>query len=174
MGAVLVLAGCGSGNKKVSSTIAPGSPTWVTQGTGAFKDGFYGVGSVTGVKDKSLAVSTANFRARAEIATIVKTYVALLEKSFQESTGDIKNSSSEQDVSRVMKGFTQVSLSGVMPVDHWVDPSDGTMYSLDKLDRGALNTYLDADKGLDAKVRDYVKANSEKAYDELAAQEAKQ
>ena len=80
LSAALLLVGCGSGDRKKTSTIAPGSPSWVTQGSGTFKDGFYGVGSVTGVKDKSLAVSTANFRARAEIAAIVKTYVAELEK----------------------------------------------------------------------------------------------
>ena len=58
-------------------------------------------------------------------------------------------------------------------MDHWKDPTDGTMFALVKLDMAAVNASLAESKELDSKVRDYVKANAEKAFDELAAEEAK-
>lgn len=178
IGAALMLAGCG-GNKNISSASSPiavGAPAWVNQGTGAFKDGFYGVGIATGIRNKALAVDTADLRASAKIAEIFKKYVAKLQKDYQASTtaGDMKNSSEEQNVTVALKGFTQMNLSGAIPIDHWSDPSDGSIYSLVKLDLAAVKSSLDTAKELDSKVRDYVKANAEKAFDELAAQEAKQ
>jgi hypothetical protein len=42
-----------------------------------------------------------------------------------------------------------------------------------KLDMAAVQDGLSESKELDGKVRDYVKANAEKAFDELNAEEAK-
>ena len=48
------------------------APDWINRGSGAFRDAgadvFYGVGSVSGGSDKSLAVEMANQRARADTA----------------------------------------------------------------------------------------------------------
>jgi len=53
-----------------------GPPKWVKQGSGAFNEkdskGFYGVGSVIGVRNEPLAWDTAENRARAEIAKTFK------------------------------------------------------------------------------------------------------
>ena len=50
-----------------------GPPKWVKQGSGAFNEkdskGFYGVGSVAGVRNEPLAWDTAENRARAEIVS---------------------------------------------------------------------------------------------------------
>ena len=55
-----------------------GPPKWVKQGSGAYNEkdskGFYGVGSVSGVRNESLAWDTAENRARAEIAKTFETY----------------------------------------------------------------------------------------------------
>jgi hypothetical protein len=173
------MAACG-GHKEVKQagipTQAPSGPAWVTQGSGAFKDGsFYGVGVATGIRNKALAVDTADGRARAKVAEVFSTYVAKLNKDYMASTtaGDMKSSSEEQNVTQTLKTFTQMTLSGAVPVDHWMDPSDGSMYSLVKLDLNAVKSTLDSAKELDSKVRDYVKANADKAFNDLSAEEAK-
>ncbi len=180
--AAILLAGCG-GKKAVketapviSSPIAAAGPGWVNQGSGAFKDGnFYGVGIATGIKNRALAIDTADSRARAKVAEVFSTYIAKLSKDYMASTtaGDMKSSSEEQNVTTALKSVTQMTLSGAMPVDHWIDPSDGSMFSLVKLDLAAVKSTLENAKELDARVRDYVKANAEKAFSDLAAEEAR-
>ncbi|OGS11706.1 MAG: hypothetical protein A2234_08310 [Elusimicrobia bacterium RIFOXYA2_FULL_58_8] len=181
IGATLALTGCGGGNKNVqtaavSAPIAAAGPAWVNQGSGAFKDGnFYGVGIATGVRNRALAIDTADSRARAKIAEVFNTYIAKLSKDYMASTtaGDMKSSSEEQNVTNSLKSFTQMNLSGVVIVDHWVDSSDGSMFALAKLDVAGVKASLDKAAELDSKVRDYVKANADKAFDDLTAEEAK-
>ena len=82
-------------------------------------------------------------------------------------------SSEEQHVSQVLKNFAKFTLHGAIVIDHWKDPSDGTMFSLCKLDMASIKKSLDDAKELDTRMRDFVRANAEKAFDELAAEEAK-
>ncbi|OGR99320.1 MAG: hypothetical protein A2V88_03840 [Elusimicrobia bacterium RBG_16_66_12] len=176
--AVAALAACAT--KQPSAPIAVNAPEWVNKGSGAFKDTagkqvFYGVGIAQGIRNRALAVTAADDRGRAEIAKIMNSYVTTLTKDYMASVtaGDMSKSSEEQMVSTTMKNFAKFTLHGALPVDHWKDPSDGTLFSLVKLDMSAVQASLAESKDLDAKVRDYVKANAEKAFDELSAEEAK-
>ena len=176
--AVSVMVGCTAAQK--ASPIASNAPEWVNKGSGAFKDAqgsavFYGVGIAQGIRNRALQVTAADDRGRAEIAKIMNSYVVVLTKDYMASVtaGDMSKSSEEQMVSQTMKNFAKFTLHGATPMDHWKDPTDGTMFSLIKLDMAAVKKSLDESKELDSKVRDYVKANAEKAFDELAAEEAK-
>jgi hypothetical protein len=169
----------GCANRKVSP-IAANAPEWVNKGSGAFKDAaggpvFYGVGILQGVRNRGLQVTIADDRGRAEIAKVLDSYVTVLTKDYMASVtaGDMSKSSEEQMVSQTMKNFAKFTLHGAMAVDHWKDPTDGTLFSLVKLDMASVQKSLDESKELDAKVRDYVKADAAKAFDELAAEEAK-
>lgn len=173
----VALTGCTKGKP---SPIANNAPEWVNKGTGAFKDSagkqvFYGVGSVQGIRNIPLARASADDRGRADIAKIMNSYVTSLTKDYMASVtaGDMKQSSEEQMVSQTMKNFAKFTLNGSVPIDHWVDKENNIVYSLVKLDMAAVQSSLAESKELNAKVRDYVKANAEKAFDELAAEEAK-
>jgi len=176
--ALTFVVGCQTPQK---NTIAgPAAPEWVNKGSGAFKDAqgsavFYGVGIAQGIRNRALQVTAADERGRAEIAKIMNSYVVVLSKDYMASitAGDMSKSSEEQMVSQTMKNFSKFTLHGATPVDHWKDPADGTMFSLVKLDMAAVKKSLDESKELDNKLRDYVKANAEKAFDELAAEESK-
>lgn len=65
-----------------------------------------------------------------------------------------------------------MQLSGVGIVDHWV-ANDGTEYALAQLDMDGFKNQMDKMKDLNAKVKEAVKANADKAFDELSAEEAK-
>lgn len=174
-----LLAAAGCGGRKVAGPVAEKSPEWVNKGNGAFKDGgqsvFYGVGIAQGIRNRALSVTAADDRARGEIAKIMNSYIVVLTKDYMASTtaGDMSKSSEEQMVSQTLKNFAKFTLHGAVIVDHWKDPSDGTMFALCKLDMAAVQKTLADSKELDSKMRDYVKANAEKAFDELAAEEAK-
>jgi hypothetical protein len=81
-------------------------------------------------------------------------------------------SNEEQHVQQTLKTYSQMELSGVLIIDHWVD-TDGTEYALAQLDMETFKANLEKMKELSAQVRDAVRANADKAFDELAAEEAK-
>ena len=174
--ALALLAGCAAKN---TGPIAANAPEWVQKGNGAFKDAggavFYGVGIAQGIRNRALSVTAADDRARAEIAKIMNSYITVLTKDYMASTtaGDMTKSSEEQHVSQVLKNFAKFTLHGAIVVDHWKDPQDGTMFALCKLDMNSIKKTLEDAKELDSKMRDYVRANAEKAFDELSAEEAK-
>jgi hypothetical protein len=178
--AVATLCACGGEKKpEMSNQIQHANgPDWVNKGSGAFggEKGkvFYGVGIASGIHNAALRRSSADSRARAEIAKTLDTYVAVLNKDYQASTtaGDMSASSEEQHVQQALKTYSQTELSGVAIVDHWID-TDGTEYSLAQLDMASFKDGLDKMKELNAKVRDAVRANADKAFDELGAEEAK-
>lgn len=170
---ILSLVGCAGRNAKNEE------PEWVRKGNGAFLDkdqkAFYGVGAVMGVKNKPLAKTTADNRARAEIAKVFETYSASLMRDYAASTtaGDFKKTSEEQNVEQTIKTFSANTLSGVVIIDHWTDPSDGTLYSLARLDVDRFKENIQQAKELNAAVRDYVRANAEKAFNQLEKEEEK-
>jgi len=173
------LMGCGDKKKEDTHQLEGIKyPEWVMKGSGAFggEQGrvFYGVGSVSGIKNHALARTTADNRARAEIAKIFETYSASLMKDYMASTtaGDMKASSEEQHVEQAIKTFSAVTLSGVQVVDHWIHP-DGTVYALAQLDLQTFKDNMDKAKELSNSVRDYVRKNAEKAHMDLEKEEEK-
>ena len=159
------------------------APAWVTKGSAAFNDNgvrvFYGVGSVSGVKNKSLARTAAENRARAEVGKIFETYTASLMRDYMASTTggaevNAKSATSEeQHIEQAVKTFSATTLNGVIIIDHWVDPSDGTVYALVKLDMDGFKNSIDKAKELNSEVRDFVRKNADKAFDRLETEEKK-
>ena len=176
--AALILIGC-AGPELMPKKM----PAWVIKGSGAFKTGgnqnFYGVGAVTGINNKPLARTASGNRARAEVAKIFETYTASLMKDYMASTtggaivGADSATSEEQHVEQAIKTFSATTLSGVEIVDFWSDPEDGTLYSLAKLDVAKFKDSLDQIKELNSQVRDFVRKNADKAFDNLEAEEEK-
>src|SRR5438132_7551129 len=120
-----------------------------------------------------MRLSTSDARARAESSKILDTYVSVLNKDYMASTtaGDMSQSSEEQHVQQALKTYSQMELSGVQIIDHWVD-TDGTEYALAALELDSFKNNLDKMKELNAKVRDTVGADADKAFDELSAEGA--
>src|SRR5258708_3881830 len=177
--AIVSLVGCSGKKPEMSSQIQHAKgPDWVKRGSGAFGGDkgkmFYGVGIASRSHNVAMRRSTSDSRARAEIAKTLETYVAVLNKDYQSSTtpGDISASSEEQHVQEALKTYSQMELSGVVIIDHWLD-NDGTEYALAQLDMASFKGNLDKMKELTARVREAVRANADRAFDELGAEEAK-
>ena len=150
-----------------------GTPKWVNKGSGAYEGGqgkaFYGVGLVAGIRNPALSRQTADNRARGEIAKMFDLYVAAMMKDYQRSTtaGDFKSSSEEQDVLSAQKTITEVVVRGITMEDHWTDPKTGTLYALAVLRMEGIMKSLDNVKQLNTKIRDYVRANARRAFNDL-------
>ena len=184
--AMFLLAGCASAPSHPPPEEQPlynpnqtTTPDWVLRGAGAMTGDrgkvLYGVGSAPKMVDIAMQRDRALNRGRAEILKIFNTYIAYMMKDYARSTtaGDMSKESYEADVLQVQKTISIGDINGAQIVDNWRDPADGTIYSLAVLDLGAISDIL-ANKGeLDAKLRDYVRANAAKAFDDLEAEEAK-
>ncbi len=155
------------------------APAWVFGGGGAVtaKSGkiMFGVGSAPKMMDISMQRDRAGNRARAEILKIFNTYIAYMMKDYARSTtaGDMSKESYEADVLQVQKTISIGDLNGAQLADTWRDPADGTIYIMMTLDLEAVKDLLSNKKSLDAKVRDHVRANAAKAFDDLEKEEAK-
>lgn len=174
---------CSSGPEMAEGQLTPGGPVveypeWVNRGSGAFggeKKVFYGVGSASGIRNHSLARSTADQRARAEISRVFEVYSASLMKDFQESVtaGDFSASSESQMVTQAIKTFSANTLNGTEIVEHWIHPVDGTIFALARLDIVGFSELIDRHKELSSKVKEMVKRSAEKAFADLDREEAK-
>ncbi len=175
----LGIFGISCGGDSLHDITASGAPAWVLKGSGAFTGdrgkAFYGVGSAPKMMDPALQRDRANNRARRQILQIFNNYIAYMMKDYARSTtaGDMSKESYEADVLSVQKTVSIGDINGAQIVDAWRDPADGSMYALAVLDMAAVADIL-ANKGeLDAKLRDYVRANAAKAFDDLEKEEAK-
>jgi hypothetical protein len=142
-----MLFALGCGKKEPAPPIA--GPAWTYKGSGAFDVDkgkiFYGVGIASGIKNRALLFSTSDNRARAEVAKVLETYVASLAKDYMASTtaGDMSASSEEQHVEQALKSFSKTTLHGARIIDHWIDPSDGSVFALCEMDLLAFKEALD-------------------------------
>lgn len=161
-------------------TACGGPPAWVKKGSGVYNEkdnkSFYGVGAVTGVRNEPLAWDAAENRARAELTKSFQTYTAYLMRDYAASTtaGDFSKGVEEQNIERAVKTFSAATLSGVRPIDRYKDDTTGTYYVLTKLSLKEMQDALEQTKELNAQVRDYVRKNSEKAFERLEKEEEKQ
>jgi hypothetical protein len=96
-------------------------------------------------------------------------YIAAMMKDYQRSTtaGDMQSSAEEQDIVSAQKTITEVTLRGVEVRDHWTDPQAGVMYALAILDVNGIMKSMEQAKELNSRIRDYVRANARRAFNDL-------
>jgi len=174
----LMVFSCGS--KEVTKTTPIQeieAPDWVKKGSGAFDDDkgkvFYGVGSASNIGNYALLRSTADNRARSEIAKIFEFYTASLMKDYTASTsaGEANVHADEQHVEEAIKTVSSATLSGVEIVDHWQHPATGELFSLAKLDLESFKDSLQNARELNARAREFIRENADKLHQELKEEE---
>lgn len=156
-----------------------GPPDWVEEGSGALNEderkAIYGVGHATGIRNEPLGWETAENRSRAELAKSFETYTAYLMRDYAASTTaqDFTKSSEEQNVERAVKTFTATTLNGIKPIDRYKDEDTDSYYVLTKLSFKEMQETLAQAQELDSEVRDFVRKNAQRAFEELEKEEAK-
>jgi hypothetical protein len=138
---LLLLSVQSHARERVVPVAESGTPAWARQGSVVFKESagegvFYGVGVVQGIRNRALAVTAADDRARAEVAKLASAYIAKLAES--------QGGSAES-----LKVAVKRAVSEAIITDHWKDSSDGALYSLCKLDLRTLKRNLPDEAGAD-------------------------
>lgn len=169
----LALAACGGGKTVVESDLGiKGAPDWVNKGTSVLndKDGrlFHGVGSAPAMGDESLQRSTADDRARAEVARVLSTYMDVVTQDYVASTGAGADSEAEQAVSRQVKAVTKMNLSGAKIIGRWKDKNTKIVYSVSELDLKHVKGTVQASSDMNEDLRRYVERNADNLFDKAA------
>ncbi len=167
----LLVIGC-SGRTMVESDLRiKGAPDWVNEGTQTIKDRrgrlIHGIGSAPDMGDMSLQKTTADDRARAEVARIFTSMMDVVSQDYTASTRSGDQSSSEQTISREIKNYTRQNLSGVRIIAHWRDKRTGTIYALAELDMKKAKNILATATAMNADFRNYLQQNVDSAFDRI-------
>jgi len=145
---LLLLAGC-SGKTMVESDLGlKGAPDWVNEGTQVLNDKggryFHGVGQAPVMGDDSLQISTADNRARAEVARILSTFIDVAHHDYASASGSGGEVVSEQAISQQLETLSRTNISGSKILGHWRDKKSGIIYSIAELDLKQVQKVVDA------------------------------
>lgn len=136
---IVGLAACSSRNALESDMGISGAPDWVNKGTQAVDDvdGRYiqGVAFAPPLNDQSLQTTTADSRARAEVARVVSSYVDITLSDYSSSEGYTTVSNIEQTLTI----STRTALNGVKIKARWKDGKTGNIYSFAEMDMETLD-----------------------------------
>ncbi len=169
---IALLAACGGGKTVVESNLKiKGAPDWVNEGTNILnsKDGrlFHGIGSAPKLSDVELQRSTAENRARSEVARILSSYMDVVSKDFIASSSAGNSAEAQQSVSRSIENVTRVNLTGAKIIANWRDDKDGTIYSLAELDMKNVKDLLKNTQEMNADLRTHIEQNGDTIFDKM-------
>lgn len=144
------LAAC-SGRTKVDSNLRiKGAPDWVNKGTQVVSDKrgkvIHGVGIAPHMGDLSLQRSTADTRARAEVARVFSVFINDTVQDYSVTTGSMLDA----DVERSLKAETSKVLQGAKIIGRWSNKRTKDIYSFAELDTRALDKLISSSAKLDS------------------------
>lgn len=173
--AALLLNGCSSRTVVESDLNIKGAPDWVNEGSQALSDGkkrfFRGIGSAEKMPDFSLQKSTADNRARAELAQTFSSFMNVISNDYSNNATDAIDTVSEQSIARTVKNMTQINLSGAEIIARWRDKKTGRMYSLAEIDMNKVKTITSAAKNMDASFKSFFANQSDNIFDSISNKE---
>lgn len=158
------------GYKKNLLVNIPGVPKWVLHGQGSMSDGnFYGVGSSSAIRDRSLARETASNRAVSDLLKTLSIDSASLSKDYRSSVNGDKYdlSHEEQSIDNVVRSLTHSVVSGIQTVEFWENPNMNETFALVRLDTKKFEESLNKVKELNEKAREAIRERAEKLHKEL-------
>ncbi|MCG6886924.1 MAG: hypothetical protein LJE74_06930 [Proteobacteria bacterium] len=171
-GVILLLAACASKTTVESDLGISGAPDWVNEGTQYLndKDGrlFHGVGQAPAMGDESLQISTADNRARAEVARILTSYLDVVSNDYTSASGSGDKAINQQAVSQQISNLSKINLSGAKIIGHWKDDKTGTIYSIAELDLSRVKDITAQVKDMNADLKRYIIDNSNNIFDKMA------
>ncbi|MBD3178684.1 MAG: hypothetical protein GF417_03280 [Candidatus Latescibacteria bacterium] len=170
----LLASGCGGGGVDKTSMGEEGRdlPDWVLNpGQVGSDNDIIGVGVVSGVRNKALAIKTAENRAIGSIARVFRTRVEGMMEDYMASTlsGDM-DSSEEQNIVNVQRTIIDQSISGIYVDKRYIDDDDNTVYARARLDFDTFRENLEKLNEIDMAMKEYVQKNAQDAFKRLDAQ----
>ena len=168
---VAAVAACAGQTKLESDLGVKGAPDWVNKGTSYVndKDGrlFHGVGSASPMGDVTLQRSTADDRARAELARILSSYLDVASNDYQSAARSGDSKVSEEAVSRQIKNLSKVNLAGAKIIARWQDKKTSIVYSIAELDMKHVKDTVSAAQDMSVDMRRYLENNADNIFDRV-------
>lgn len=168
----VLLPACASKTRVKSDLHISGAPDWVNKGTNILNDRngrlFHGVGQAPEMDDQALQISTADNRARAEVARILTSYMDVVSDDFLSASGKGKDATSEQMVSQQIKNLTRVNLSGAKIIAHWRHKKTNTIYALAELDMKDVKKATKTVEDMNEDLRAHIATHGENIFDKMA------
>ncbi len=169
---LLLLSACGGKTMVESDLGISGAPDWVNEGTQYLNDKngrlFHGVGQAPLMGDESLQISTADNRARAEVARILSSYLDVVSNDYTAASGSGDTAINQQAVSRQIRNLSKVNLSGVKIIGHWRNDKDGTVFSIAELDLEQVKQTTDMVNNMNADLKRYITDHSNNIFDQVS------
>lgn len=161
-----LLSACGGGRTHIESDLGiKGAPDWVNEGTQAVSDKkgrlIQGVGMSAALGDFSLQKTTADARARAEIARVLSSYIESTMNDFTASAGGQLDASVEREI----KTKTALALSGARILGHWRDKKTGVIYAFAELDMKEVDATLKAATAMSEGFQKYYSQKAASGFD---------
>jgi len=166
-----VLAACAGRTMVESDLQIKGAPDWVNEGTNILKNRngrlFHGVGSAPPMGDMSLQMSTADERARAEVARILSSYMEVVSRDYAAVAGAGESASQEQAIQRQIDNVTRVNLAGSRIIAHWRDKKSNVIYALAELDIQQVQSTLRSVQDMNAGFKDHMVHEGDNIFDRM-------
>ena len=169
----LLIFGCSSKTVVESDLGMSGAPDWVNEGTQYLNNNegklFHGVGEAPIMGDVSLQKSTADNRARAELARILSSWLDVASQDYTAASGTGKDAISQQSVSREIKNLSKINLSGAKIIGRWKNKKTGTLYSIAELDMKYVKQILETVKSLNQDLKQYLTEHADNIFDKVSS-----
>ncbi|MGH8370755.1 MAG: LPP20 family lipoprotein, partial [Gammaproteobacteria bacterium] len=128
----------------------------------------HGIGSAPSMNDLSLQTSTADERARAEVARVLSSVMHVVSQDYAASAGTDKDQQNQASVSRQIESITDQNVSGAKIIAHWQDPKSGAVWSLAELDMDHVKQMVAGSQQMNAGFKDYFAAHADNLFDNAA------
>ena len=165
-----LLSGCSSNQLKGDLGIK-GAPDWVNLGTQVVDDKsgrlLHGVGMAPAMNDLSLQSSTADDRARSEVARVLNSFMHVISQDYTASSGTGQDQQAEQSMSRQIQNITDQNLSGVRILTRWANKEDGSLWSIAELDLSRVKDSVANAQDMNAGFRDYFNAHADNVFESM-------
>lgn len=167
-----LLVACGGKTTVESDLGLKGAPDWVNEGTNILNDKkgrlFHGVGSAPAMGDMSLQKSTAENRARSEVARILSSYITAVSKDYVASATAGGETVTESSISRDIENVTKLNLSGVKIIGNWRDKKSNTIWSIAELDMKYMKETLKNTQTMNEGFKNFLDKNGDNVFDKMA------
>jgi hypothetical protein len=165
----LCLTGC-TGKTLVESNLKiKGAPDWVNEGTQILKNDkgrlFHGVGSAPPMGSQSLQVSTADNRARAELARVLSSYMEVLSDDYLNAVRNSEGALSSGSVSQQIQAVSKINLTGAKIVGRWRDTKTAEVYSLAELDINQIKELVQHTSAMNDSLKEFLQTESDSIFD---------
>lgn len=168
----LAISACSSTTEVESDLGIKGAPDWVNEGTNILNDKggrlFHGVGSAAPMGDMALQKSTADDRARAEVARILSSYMDVVSSDYLASAKAGGTSVAEESVTRQIRSLTKVNLAGAKIIGSWRDKKTNIIYSIAELDMKHVKSTLAGTQDMNDDLKRYIETRADNIFDRVA------